>query len=62
VWGLIAATFVLATALVDMFGVSAGVLDFLGIFMLLNELFLGGWLILKGFDSSAHASLYAKQE
>jgi hypothetical protein len=56
VWGWIAAFFVIVTALMDMFGISPGVLEFLGLFMLLNELFLGGWLILKGFDSVAPAT------
>jgi hypothetical protein len=40
----------------DMFGISPGIFEFLGLFMLLNELFLGGWLIVKGFDSVALAA------
>jgi len=51
VWGWIAAFFVIVTALMDMFGISPGVFEFLGLFMLLNELFLGVWLIVKGFRS-----------
>jgi hypothetical protein len=56
VWGLIGALAVLATALLDTFGISPGSLEFLGVLMLLNELFLGVWLIVKGFDPSAIAS------
>jgi hypothetical protein len=56
VWGWIAAFFVIVTALMDMFGISPGIFEFLGLFMLLNELFLGGWLIVKGFDSVALAA------
>jgi hypothetical protein len=53
VWGLVGALAVLSTALLDTFGISPGSLEFLGILMLLNELFLGVWLIVKGFNSSA---------
>lgn len=50
VWGLVGAIAVLTTALLEMFGVSPGPLEFLGLLMLANELFLGGWLIVKGFN------------
>jgi hypothetical protein len=60
VWGLIGALAVLATALLDTFGISPGSLEFLGVLMLLNELFLGVWLIVKGFNPSAIASGPAK--
>jgi hypothetical protein len=53
IWGLIGATAVLINTLLDMFGLSS---PNLGILMLLNELFLGVWLIIKGFDSSAIVS------
>ena len=53
VWGLIGALAVLATAMLDTFGISPGSLEFLGVLMLANELFLGVWLIVKGFNSSA---------
>jgi hypothetical protein len=48
IWGLIGATLVLINTIFDMFGLS---IPNLGILMLLNELFLGIWLILKGFNS-----------
>ncbi|MEJ2709774.1 MAG: DUF4386 domain-containing protein [Anaerolineales bacterium] len=55
VWGLIGAITVLTTTLLDVFAISVptamGVV--LGLPMLLNELFLGVWLIVKGFNSSA---------
>jgi hypothetical protein len=53
VWGFIAALFVISTALLDIFGVNVESLEFLGVFMLLNEVFLGFWLIVKGFEPSA---------
>lgn len=56
VWGLIGAVLVLANTMFDMFGLSLGILGNLGVLMLLNELFLGVWLIVKGFNSSAIAS------
>jgi hypothetical protein len=53
IWGLIGAAVVLANTMFDMFGLS---LANLGVLMLLNELFLGVWLIVKGFNPSAIAS------
>jgi hypothetical protein len=53
VWGLIGAFAVLSTSLLGTFGVSSGSLESLGVLMLLNELFLGVWLIVKGFNPSA---------
>jgi len=54
VWGLIGAAVVLINVMLDMFGYNPGLI--LGIPMLLNELFLGVWLIVKGFNASAIAS------
>ena len=62
VWGLVGALAVLATAMLDTFGINPGSLEFLGVLMLLNELFLGVWLIVKGFNSSAIASLSTKTD
>ena len=59
VWGLLGATVVLANALLDMFGFPPGNL---GVLMLLNELFLRVWLIVKGFNPSAIASPPCKTE
>ena len=59
IWGLIGAAVVLANTLFDMFGLSV---PNLGVLMLLNELFLGVWLIVKGFNPSAIASGYANTD
>ena len=61
-WGLIAAAAVFATALIDMFGIEPGSLEYLGVLMLLNELFLGVWLIVKGFDPSSIGALRSTGE
>lgn len=47
IWGLIGAGVVVLNALGDRFGMT---LPNLGVLMLLNGLFLGVWLIVKGFD------------
>lgn len=54
-WGLIAAIFVLVTVGVDMFDISlnSDIESILALPMLLNELFLGLWLISKGFNTQA---------
>jgi hypothetical protein len=49
VWGLLGSAFVLVNVIFDMFAVS---LPNLGVLMLLNELFLGVWLIVKGFNQT----------
>ncbi|NIS67683.1 MAG: DUF4386 family protein [Proteobacteria bacterium] len=51
IWGLLGATVLLVNAMFDMFGLS---IPNLGILMLLNELFLGVWLIVKGFNPSVN--------
>jgi hypothetical protein len=56
VWGLLGAVSVLIIFMFDMFGVDPGALGVLSLLMLSNELFLGGWLIVRGFNSSAPAS------
>jgi len=63
VWGLIGAVLMLAAGLLGMFGLSPfstlGMLLFLP--LALNEMVLAVWLIVKGFNSSAIASLSPKQ-
>jgi hypothetical protein len=49
IWGLLAAVIVIANTLLDMYGVAVGNL---GVLMLLNELFLGIWLLVKGLNPS----------
>lgn len=53
IWGLIAAVLVLTWNLLEAFGIriEAGII--LGLPIILNEIFLGFWLIAKGFDPSA---------
>jgi len=59
IWGLVGATVVLANTMLDMFSLTV---PNLGVLMLLNELFLGVWLIVKGFNPSAIASGCAKTD
>lgn len=54
IWGLIGAAIVLVNTMLDMFDIS--VVN-LGVLMLLNELFLGIWLIVKGFESPAETQV-----
>ena len=58
VWGLIAASLVLISTLVGILGIEIGtIFEFLtGVPMLLNEVFLGIWLIVKGFNPSISVS------
>lgn len=58
VWGLLGAVTVLTTTMLELFNldVSTAIGVILGVPMLLNELFLGVWLIAKGFNSSALTS------
>lgn len=58
IWGLTGAAAVLANTMLDLFGFPSGNL---GVIMLLNELFLGVWLIVKGFDPVATALLPAEK-
>jgi hypothetical protein len=62
IWGLIGAVSVLTTAMLEVFAISIspGLGFVLGVPMLLNELFLGGWLIVKGFNPSSIVALSAK--
>ncbi len=57
VWGLIGVALVLAWNLLELFGISISFGMILALPMILNEIFLALWLIVKGFDSSALASL-----
>ena len=57
VWGLIAVTLVLAWNWLELFGVHVPPGMVLALPMILNEVFLAIWLIVKGFDPDALASL-----
>ena len=64
IWGLIAAALVLINTVLGWFmpdlGAALGMIT--GLPMLLNELFLGVWLIVKGFKPSVSASRSGKTE
>lgn len=50
IWGFVGVAVVFVNTILDMLGVPPGNL---GVIMLLNELFLGVWLIVKGFNQPA---------
>jgi hypothetical protein len=60
VWGFIAVALVLAWNLLETFGMSISAGMVFGLPIILNEIFLGIWLILKGFNASAMVSRPAK--
>jgi len=53
IWGLLGAAIVIVNTIMDMVGIPPGNLGFV---MLLNELFLGVWLIVKGFNEPIDAT------
>ena len=53
IWGFLGAAIVLINTILDMVGIPPGNLGFV---MLLNELFLGVWLIVKGFNEPETAA------
>jgi hypothetical protein len=55
-WGLIGAVLVLTWNLLEIFGISISAGMILALPIILNEIFLGIWLIFKGFNPSAIAS------
>jgi hypothetical protein len=62
VWGLISVALVFTWNSLELFGISISVGMILALSMILNEIFLGIWLIVEGFNSTAIASLSAKME
>lgn len=60
VWGLLAAVSVLAWNLLETFGISVSFGMILALPIILNEVFLGFWLIIRGFSSPAVAPESAK--
>jgi hypothetical protein len=56
VWGFIGVAFLLTWNLLETFGLSVSAGMILALPIILNEIFLGIWLIVKGFSSSATAS------
>jgi len=55
IWGFIGAALILGWNLFDLFGIDAGMV--LALPIILNEIFLAIWLIIKGFDANAIAAL-----
>ncbi len=53
IWGLVATVLLLAVTIIQLFGVEYPVLMALVIPIVLNELFLAAWLMIKGFDLAA---------
>ena len=53
IWGLIAVVLLLAWNLLETFGISVPAGMIFGLPIILNEIFLGIWLIAKGFNPSA---------
>jgi hypothetical protein len=61
VWGLIAAILLIIANLLETTGITSGLM-ILYLPIILNEVLLAIWLIVKGFDPTAIASLNAKTE
>ncbi|MCB0628597.1 MAG: DUF4386 family protein [Saprospiraceae bacterium] len=53
VWGLIATLILLLVTVIRLFGVNSSLFDVLLLPIILNELYLAFWLIIKGFDPEA---------
>lgn len=58
-WGLIGSVLYIATPILFMFGLD---LEFLQIPLGVQEMIMAGWLIVKGFNSSAFDSLMIKRK
>jgi len=50
IWGILATIILFIITIIKLFGVNSTILDVLLIPMILNELFLAFWLIIKGFN------------
>lgn len=50
IWGFIAVAFLSLITILKWFGYSNQILDYTLVLMITNEIFLAGWLIVKGFD------------
>jgi hypothetical protein len=62
IWGLIAVVALLAWNLSEVFGMSISAGMVFGLPIILNEIFLGIWLIVRGFNSPAVASPSAQMD
>ena len=62
VWGLIAVVFYMASTLLKFFHMDTGIGFYLEMVMAPQEMVMAVWLIVKGFNPSAIAALFAKTE
>jgi hypothetical protein len=62
VWGLIAVIFYMASTLLKFFHMDTGIGFYLEMVMAPQEMVMAVWLIVKGFNPSAIAALFAKTE
>jgi Domain of unknown function (DUF4386) len=62
VWGLIGVVFYMAYALLHFFHMDTGFGFYLQMVMFPQEIVMGLWLVIKGFNPSAIAALIAKTE
>ena len=62
IWGLIGVVPYLANALLQFFHVSTSIGTYLEVPLMIQELVMGLWLVIKGFNPSAIATLSAKTE
>jgi hypothetical protein len=62
VWGLIAVVFYMASSLLKFFHMDTGIGFYLEMVMAPQEMVMAVWLIVKGFNPSAIAALFAKTE
>ena len=53
IWGALATIILFIITIIKLFGVDLSILNALLLPMILNELFLAFWLIIKGFDHAA---------
>ncbi len=62
VWGLIGVVFTMASTLLNLFHVDTGYEFYMEMVLAPQEMVMAVWLIVKGFNPSAIASLFAKTE
>lgn len=60
VWGVLGTGVLVISTGLKLFGQSFPILDYFLVLIITNEVFLAGWLIVKGFNSSAIASITGK--
>ena len=61
-WGLIGVVFTMTSTLLNLFHVNTGYEVYMEMVLMPQELFMAVWLIIKGFNPSAIAALFAKTE